>query len=100
MIHAGLFSLIPMGGHIYNGEWLRGAMIIGGIQCTGIVGLFSIKLGYAVLSIGYLMQIQYSIYIANKHNSELYNDIYGEEPLKKSKINNNESIIQKLFKPD
>ena len=90
LIHAGLFSVIPMGGHIYNKEFLRGAIIIMGIQSSSLVGLFSLKSGYTVLNMGYIMQIQDSIYLANKHNSELYKNIYGQVPPKKS-------IIQNLF---
>ena len=91
LIHAGLFSIIPMDGHIYNKQFLRGAIIIMGIQSSSLVGIFSLKLGCTVLTMGYIMQIiQDSIYLANKHNSELYKNIYGQVPTKKS-------IMQNLF---
>ena len=87
-----LFAGIPSLGHAYVNNWRRGLYLGLGSFGFSMIGMFNVPLGYAILYTGHLLQGQDAIYLANKYNADLYNNIYGKEsdkpPIK--------SIIQKL----
>lgn len=93
-IYITLYGL-PALGHKYSNNWKRGALIGLGITGMSFYGVFSIKLGYTILGVGYLLQIQDAIYLTKKYNAELYNNIYDKKYPKKLK----KSILSRWFNP-
>ena len=95
MESSGEFSLsgIPALGHAYTANWRRGVFIGASTSAYSMVGLFSTPLGNTILISGFLLQCQDAIYLTNKYNDDLHQNIYNKETLKKYK----KSIIQKLI---
>ena len=88
-----LFGGIPSIGHAYVENWPRGILFGIGLFGFSGVGLFSAPLGYTIFYSGFLLQAQDALYLANKHNDDLYKEIYGMEYIKTYK----KSIIQKMI---